>query len=105
MTPDQIHTFDDLRNFVHRELCRKENLVDDQFELRESPLKSRGKRCGVQFVLWGPRSIRLGAIWSSDSNVVYFYDTQGQRYDKLLLEHWIALPAGDDEGSGATAVA
>ncbi len=105
MSPDQIHTLDDLRRFVHIELCRKENLLGDQFTLQESPLKSRGKSCAVQFTLWGPRSIRLGAIWSCDSNVVYFYDTQGQRYDKLLLTEWIAVenPAGAAASSDAVA--
>jgi hypothetical protein len=103
MEPDQIHTLDDLRLFVHKELCRKENLLEDQFTLRESAVKSRGKVCAVQFVLWGPRSLRLGAIWSCDSNIVYFYDSQGERYDKLLLTTWIAFDAGG--ASRDTAVA
>lgn len=100
MTPDQILTLDDLRSYVHTTLCRKENLVEDQFSLHESPLKSRGKLCAVQFVLWGPRSIRLGAIWSCDSNVVYFYDTQGQQHDKLPLGKWLEI--GDAFGDAAT---
>jgi hypothetical protein len=101
MSPGQIHTLADLRQFVHSELCRKENLLEDQFTLQESTLKSRGKACAVQFTLWGPRSIRLSAIWSCDSNVVYFYDTQGQRYDKLLLTEWIAVESGEPSVTSA----
>ena len=46
--------------------------------------------CGLQFQLYGPRSIRLGAIWAADHNVIYFYAANGERYLKLPLKHRIA---------------
>ena len=44
-------------------------------------------RNGLQFSLHGPRSVRLGAIWAADQNMIYFYDTRGNRYMKLRLRH------------------
>ena len=71
-------------------LCAKENLITDQFPVNESILRRGDQRCGLQFQLFGPRSIRLGAIWAADHNVVYFYGANGERYLKLALKHRIA---------------
>ncbi|RLS44694.1 MAG: hypothetical protein DWH81_00390 [Planctomycetota bacterium] len=84
-TTATILTLDELRHYVHAQLCAKESLLEDQFKTREDPLMMRGRLCGRQFQLHGPRSIRLGAIWASDQNLIYFYDTQGERYQKVRL--------------------
>lgn len=86
---DQIHTVDDLRIFIREVLCAKENLLSEQFPVNESLLKRGDKPCGMQFLLFGPRSIRLGAIWASDHNVLYFYAANGERYLKIPLQHRI----------------
>ncbi len=86
---DEVRTLADLRAFIHRELCAHENLVPEQFTLTEMQLRRRNRDCGLQFSLHGPRSIRLGAIWASDHNMVYFYDTQGVRYSKVRLRNRI----------------
>lgn len=89
-----VHSLDDLREFIHSQLCQKENLVPEQFRMRETGLVVRGRNCGLQFSLRGPRSIRLGAIWAADQNMLYFYDTRGQRYMKVRLKQRIfAEPA------------
>lgn len=77
---------DDLRTFVHMQLCERENLLAEQFGLKEAVLVTRGRQCGMQFSVKGPRSIRLGAIWAADQNVINFYDTQGERYLKVRVE-------------------
>jgi hypothetical protein len=51
----------------------------------ELPLVLYGNPCGLQFTIRGPRSIRLSAVWASDSNVIYFYDTRGERFLKVRL--------------------
>ncbi len=84
-TTATIPTLDDLRQYVHAQLCAKESLLEDQFQTHEDPLMMRGRVCGRQFQLHGPRSIRLGAIWASDQNLIYFYDTKGERYLKVRL--------------------
>ncbi len=90
-TPE-IFSLNDLREFIHRTLCEKENLLEDQFEMSEMQLRRRGRECGIQFSLHGPRSVRLGAIWVSDHNMIYFYDTQGSRYLKVPLRFKLELP-------------
>jgi hypothetical protein len=80
-----VHTLDDLRRFVHASLCEKENLLAEQFTISEMQLVRRGRPCGLQFSLHGPRSVRLGAVWAADHNVVYLYDAQGRRYARIEL--------------------
>ena len=86
---DEIGSLDELREFIHRTLCEKEGLLAEQFPLTEMALTRRQRSCGLQFLLQGPREVRLGAIWASDHNVVYFYDTRGERYLKLKLSRRI----------------
>lgn len=90
---DAIRTLDDLRAFIHTVLCDRENILAEQFALREIPLKRGGQSCGLEFRLHGPRSIRLGAIWNIDHNTVYFYDTRGDRFLKLTLKQRFVLAA------------
>ncbi len=82
---DGIRCLDDLREFIHLKLCECENLVREQFTMTEMQLTRRGRDCGLQFCLQGPRSVRLGAIWASDHNIIYFYDARGTRYLKVKL--------------------
>jgi hypothetical protein len=87
---ESIRSIEDLRGYIHAALCEKENLVPEQFQMREMHLVVRGRPCGVQFCLKGPRSIRLGAIWAADQNLLYFYDACGQRYMQLRLTQPVA---------------
>lgn len=82
-----VWTVDQLRHHVHDTLCRQENLVAQQFELQTIALTRLGVRCGLQFLLRGPRSVRLGAVWTADQNQVYFYNARGERFLKESLQH------------------
>ncbi len=84
---DEIRSLNEMKAFIHRILCEKENLLEDQFQMTEMQLFRRGRDCGLQFSLHGPRSVRLGAIWAADHNTLYFYDTRGNRYLKVRLRH------------------
>ena len=83
--PEDLRTYDDLREFVHLALCEKENLLAERFPLTEMPLVRRGKACGLQFSLDGPRDVRLGAVWAADLGVVYLYDARCNRYATMRL--------------------
>lgn len=85
--PMDLFSLDELREFVHRSLCRHENLLQDQSPLTELPLLRGGKHCGLQFTVHGPRTLRLSAIWAADLNVIYFYDSRGERYLKIPLRY------------------
>lgn len=87
--PLVLFSLDELRDYVHRTLCRHENLLQDQSPLGESPLVRGGKSCGIQYIVQGPRSVRLSAIWASDVNMLYFYDTRGERFLKIPLRYRI----------------
>ncbi|KAA0132981.1 MULTISPECIES: hypothetical protein [Gimesia] len=86
---DNIQSLNDLRQYIHKTLCEKENLLEEQFTMSEMALQRRGRGCGLQFSINGPRSVRLGAIWASDSNMIYFYDARGERYAKVNLPNRI----------------
>ena len=86
-----VHTLDDLRRHVHDTLCRHENLEADQFALHVVALTRLGSRCGMQFMLRGPRSVRLGAVWNAEQNHVYFYNARGERFLKQQLSQPVAF--------------
>ncbi|NQV23343.1 MAG: hypothetical protein HQ518_03155 [Rhodopirellula sp.] len=87
IAPSDISTIEDLREFVHATLCAKENLVADQFKMIERELTKSGRLCGIQYTIHGPRQVRLSAVWASDRNLLYFYDTSGVRYLKVPLRN------------------
>lgn len=80
-----------LHEFVHHTLCESENLLSEQFHTEQKPLLAKDKLCGIEYSLRGLRSVRLGAIWAADQNVVYFYNAKGERYRKVRLTHRIAV--------------
>jgi hypothetical protein len=90
-TVNDLHTLDDLRQFIHKTLCEKESLLADQFTMTEVQLTHGNGPCGLQFCLRGPRNVRLAAIWVADRNVVYLYDARGTRYAKLRLKNGLAI--------------
>lgn len=81
----QISSLEELRRHIRQVLCGHENLMEDQFSLQESVLKRRGEICGRQFALFGPRAVRLGAVWAADRNDLYYYDARGERFHKERL--------------------
>lgn len=86
-----VETLEDLHAFVHTQLCSMENLLEEQFITHQRPLITREQLCGIEFSLQGLRSIRLGAIWASDSNHVYFYNARGERHLKVQLSKRLSL--------------
>lgn len=86
----EIHSLDDLRNFVHLSLCQKENLLENHFPMTELELKQGNVCCGVQFTLHGPRSVKLSAVWDCIQNEVLLYDAVGKRFGKIRLQNVVA---------------
>ena len=80
-----VSSLQQLRNLVMRKLGQCENLLADQFPLTESRLFQGGRECGLQFVLHGPRSVRLTAIWVQDKNDLYLYNARGERFEKMSV--------------------
>ncbi|WP_437192578.1 hypothetical protein [Planctomicrobium sp. SH527] len=81
----KIENFDHLHAYVHQVLCESENLLAEQFHTSRRALFTKGELCGIEFSLQGLRSVRLGAIWAADQNVIYFYNARGERALKVKL--------------------
>ena len=82
MTLSQIVKDDNLeavREYVREELCEKNQLEKDAFHMSERVLTRNGKACGFYFCIYGPRSVRLTAVWDLQSGVLFFYDSLGRR--------------------------
>jgi hypothetical protein len=82
MTPSQIvkgNEFEAVREFVRDELCDKNELERDAFEMSERVLTRQGKPCGFYFCIYGPRSVRLTAVWDLAREMILFYDSLGRR--------------------------
>ena len=89
-SPGDVRTLDQLKDFVHIALCRKENLLEHHFPMSELELMQNGSRCGYQFVLHGPRSVKLAAVWAEPSNEILMYDATGNRFARIRLPNRVA---------------
>ena len=87
MLPDaqKIQSLSELRDFVYLQLCELNELEPGVFEMVERILARGEKPCGILFCLYGPRSVRLTAIWETDGNSILFYDSAGERADMVKL--------------------
>lgn len=78
MNPSEI---DSLKEFVHEEICERNQLLPNVFPFTLRVVKKAGRACGLFFCLHGPRAIRLTAVYDVDENVIHFYDSNGKRTD------------------------
>ncbi|QDT36769.1 hypothetical protein [Stratiformator vulcanicus] len=95
-----VKTVEQLHEYVHGVLCAHENLLPDQFTTSSIPMMRKGRSCGLQFSLKGPRELRLGAVWATDHNVILFYDARGERFRRERLNCRLSTAADrNSEGS------
>lgn len=73
---DRLQT---VREFVREELCEKNQLEKNAFHMTEKVLVKKGRPCGLFFCIYGPRSVRLTAVWDYQRGSVFFYDSLGRR--------------------------
>ena len=81
----QIRTLVDLRSYVQQQLCDQNELEVGAFQFTEQVLEKQGNPCGIYFCLYGPRSVKLIAIWETNSNSILFYGSTGQRVHRIRL--------------------
>lgn len=86
----QLESLEDLRNYVQDILCQFDQLESGAFRMTEQVLLRSGKPCGLYFCLHGPRAVRFSAIWETQDNTVLFYNSSGERFQKIRL---VAAPA------------
>jgi hypothetical protein len=85
-----IRSLDQLREFVHLTLCQRENLLEFHFPMPEVELMKNGVRCGIQFILYGPRQVKLAAVWAADRNEILMYAANGRRFSRVRLPNPVA---------------
>ncbi|MEN1678261.1 MAG: hypothetical protein AAGJ46_01610 [Planctomycetota bacterium] len=71
---------DEVRDFVKKTLCSRDNLEVGAFAISETPVHRGSAVCGVYFCLHGPRLLRLTAIWDRETGVVLCYGPRGERF-------------------------
>src|SRR5436853_277279 len=76
---------EELAGYVHRMLCERDALDLKQTPLFCTPLKKRGRECGLVFHVEGPRLLRTSAVWSADADRILFYDSTGTRFQVAEL--------------------
>ena len=74
-----------LRNYVYEYLCAQNQLEIGAFQMTERILIRRGKPCGMLYCLYGPRSLKLTAVWETDRNTILFYGSAGERQQHVQL--------------------
>ncbi len=80
-----------IREFVREELCEKNQLEKNAFQMTERVLVKKGQPCGFFFCIYGPRSVRLTAVWDLQRGSVFFYDSLGRRsgsYPSPIRDAW-----------------
>jgi len=83
--PIQIKTINQLRQFVSKTLCQRNDFEEGIFQITERYLTRGNKNCGIFFCLHGPRSVKLTAVWESERNTILFYGATGERFQRSSL--------------------
>lgn len=89
-------SIEELAAYVHRVLCDKDALELKQTPLFSTPLRKRGRECGLVFHVEGPRLLRTSAVWSADADRVIFYDSTGTRFHVAELSESPVLDAMEE---------
>lgn len=80
-----IKTIQQLRQFVSHTLCQQNNFEEGIFQVTERILTQGERLCGIFFCLHGPRSVKLTAVWETQTNSILFYGSTGERFRKATL--------------------
>jgi hypothetical protein len=91
-TTERLANLDGLRGYVNRVLCEHDNFEHGAFPVTERILVRGDQPCGIFFCLHGPRSVKVTAVWETQSNSILFYNSTGERYHRARLANSIAIP-------------
>ena len=85
MVNTDIDNLPDIRTYVSRTLCQRNDFEEGVFQVTEKILTKCGKLCGMFFCLHGPRSAKLTAVWETENNSIIFYGSTGEKFQKTML--------------------
>lgn len=72
-------TLEVVREYVRDELSVQNRLERDAFPMAERIVTRKGSPVGFYFCMYGPRSVRLTAVWDLQKKEIFFYDSLGRR--------------------------
>ncbi len=72
-------TLEVVREYVRDELSGQNRLERDAFPMAERIVTRKGSPVGLYFCMYGPRSVRLTAVWDLQKEEIFFYDSMGRR--------------------------
>ncbi|MCO6455070.1 MAG: hypothetical protein J5I93_07195 [Pirellulaceae bacterium] len=81
----QFEDLEQMREYVEETICAQNELEVGVFPISERVLLRGGAPCGIYFCLFGPREVRLSAIWDTQRNTVLFYGSSGDRLATVQL--------------------
>jgi hypothetical protein len=85
MRNTDIDNLTEIRTYVSRTLCQRNDFEEGVFQVTEKILTKCGKLCGMFFCLHGPRCVKLTAIWETENNSIIFYGSTGEKFQKTML--------------------
>lgn len=85
INPITIKNLQQLRQFVSHTLCQQNDFEEGIFQVTERILTRSKRVCGIFFCLHGPRSVKLTAVWETETNTILFYGSTGERFKKTVL--------------------
>lgn len=85
MRNKDIDNLTEIRTYVSRTLCQRNDFEEGVFQVTEKILTKCGKLCGMFFCLHGPRSVKLTAVWETENNSIIFYGSTGEKFQKTML--------------------
>jgi hypothetical protein len=74
-----------LRQFVQAKLCDQNELEPGAFKFSDRLLVRCNRPCGMVFCLYGPRQVKLIAIWDMERQNVIFYGSDGNRTESVAI--------------------
>lgn len=87
----------DLPRSVYDLICRANGLRAGTHPMSVAPVNRAGEPCGAFFCVYGPRHVRLTAIWDCKTNKVLVYGPSGERIRESQfsdsIEHLTPPPA------------
>lgn len=101
MALEQRFDLDAVREFVMNQLSDENGLLPNAFPITERMLYRHDAVCGMFFCLHGPRSIRLTAVFDTETERILLYDSRGQRTGSYELREVTIDSASDTNVSSA----
>jgi hypothetical protein len=80
-----LPTLEELRDYVLRTLCTRDQLDPEQTPLYQGIIKRHGRPCGLFFQVAGPRMLKTYAVWAGEEDRILFYDSSGERFLQARL--------------------